>query len=160
MTRIAIYPGSFDPPTRGHQDLVRRSLTLADRVVVAVAVNAAKSPLFSPAERVALLQSVLEPDPRIEVASFEGLLADFARARGAQLVVRGLRAAGDLEYELQMALMNQQLLPGLETVFLAPGLELNYISSTLVREVSRFGGDVSQLVHPAVVTALQARFQR
>lgn len=159
MTRIAIYPGSFDPPTRGHEDLVRRSLALADQVIVAVAVNASKSPLFTPAERVGLLQAVLGPDPRLVVVAFEGLLADFARARGASLVVRGLRAAGDLEYELQMALMNRQLLPELETLFLAPGPALNYISSTLVREVARFGGDVSRLVHPAVVSALEAKFR-
>lgn len=160
MTRIAIYPGSFDPPTRGHEDIVHRSLALADQVIVGVAVNASKSPLFTPDERVGLLQAVLGPDPRLVVASFEGLLADFARTRRAGLVIRGLRAAGDFEYELQMALMNRQLLPELETLFLAPGPELSYISSTLVREVARFGGDVSRLVHPAVVSALEAKFNR
>lgn len=159
MTRIAIYPGSFDPPTRGHEDVVRRSLALADQVIVAVAVNASKSPLFTPGERVALLEAVLGPDPRLMVVSFEGLLADFARARGARLVIRGLRAAGDLEYELQMALMNRQLLPGLETLFLAPSPELNFISSTLVREVARSGGDVTSLVPPAVAAALEAKLR-
>ena len=158
MTRIAIYPGSFDPPTRGHEDLIRRALGLADRVIVAVAVNLAKQPLFPLEERLALLRTVIGPEPRVDVTSFEGLLADYARKSGAAVVVRGLRAAGDFEYELQMALMNRQLNPGLETVFLAPAAHLTFVSSTLVREVARFGGNLGDLVHPAVSDALRKRF--
>jgi len=160
MTRIAIYPGSFDPPTRGHEDLVRRSLALADRVIVAVAVNVAKQPLFSVEERLSMLRKAVGDDPRVTLESFEGLLADFARRVGASVVVRGLRAVSDFEYEFQMALMNRQLHPSLETVFLVPALDLTYLSSSLVREVARFGGDVSSLVHPDVAAALARRFAR
>jgi len=160
MTRIAIYPGSFDPPTRGHEDLIRRSLALADRVVVAVAVNVAKQPLFSVEERLDMLRKAAGDESRVTFESFEGLLADFARRVGASMVVRGLRAVSDFEYEFQMALMNRQLHPSLETVFLVPALDLTYLSSSLVREVARFGGDVSALVHPAVAAALARRFQR
>ena len=158
MTRIAIYPGSFDPPTRGHEDLIRRSLLLSDRLIVAVAVNVSKQPLFGVEERLAMLRTAVGQDPRIEFVSFEGLLADFARRVGASVVVRGLRAVSDFEYEFQMALMNRQLHPSLETVFLVPALVLTYLSSSLVREVARFGGDVSALVHPAVASALAARY--
>jgi len=158
MTRIALYPGSFDPPTRGHQDLVRRSLQLADTVVVAVAVNAVKQPLFSVAERLEMLRHTLGEVPRIRLESFEGLVAEYARRIGATVLVRGLRAVGDFEYEFQMALMNRQLNPGLETVFLVPAQGLSYISSSLVREVARYGGDVGELVHPAVASALRRHF--
>jgi pantetheine-phosphate adenylyltransferase len=160
MTRIAIYPGSFDPPTRGHEDLVRRSLALADRVIVAVAVNVAKQPLFSVEERLDLLRTAVGDDPRVTFESFDGLLADFARRMGAGMVIRGLRAVSDFEYEFQMALMNRQLHPSLETVFLVPALDLTYLSSSLVREVARFGGDVGALVHPAVAAALARRYKR
>ena len=160
MTRTAIYPGSFDPPTRGHEDLIRRSLLLSDRLIVAVAVNVAKQPLFSVEERMAMLRTAVGQDPRVEFVAFEGLLADFARRVGASVVVRGLRAVSDFEYEFQMALMNRQLHPTLETVFLVPALDLTYLSSSLVREVARFGGDVSALVHPAVAEALRARFAK
>jgi pantetheine-phosphate adenylyltransferase len=159
MTRIAVYPGSFDPPTKGHEDLVRRSLALADRVIVAVAVNVAKQPLFSVEERLALLRESIGDDPRISYESFEGLLAEFAKRRGAGTIVRGLRAVSDFEYEFQMALMNRQLHPSLETVFLVPAVDLTYLSSSLVREVARFGGDVGALVHPAVAAALVRRFR-
>jgi pantetheine-phosphate adenylyltransferase len=159
MTRIAIYPGSFDPPTRGHEDLIRRSLTLADRVIVAVAVNSSKQPLFSADERLDMLRHTLGNDPRIGFDAFEGLVADFAARIGASVLVRGLRAVGDFEYEFQMALMNRQLLAGLETVFLVPAQGLSYISSSLVREVARYGGDVSELVHPVVVEALRRHFR-
>ncbi len=160
MTRIAIYPGSFDPPTRGHEDLIRRSLLLSDRLIVAVAVNVAKQPLFTVEERITMLRAAVGEDPRIEFVAFEGLLADFARRVGASVVVRGLRAVSDFEYEFQMALMNRQLHPALETVFLVPALDLTYLSSSLVREVARFGGDVAALVHPAVAEALRARFAK
>lgn len=159
MTRIAIYPGTFDPPTRGHEDLIRRSLALADTVLVAIAENAAKQPLFTTAERIDLLKTVIGPEPRVRVVSFTGLLADYARTSGASVVVRGLRAVGDFEYELQMALMNRQLHPTLETVFLAPAFNLTYVSSTLVREVARYGGDLGDLVHPEVGAALDRKFR-
>ena len=158
MTRIAIFPGSFDPPTRGHEDLIRRALGLADRVIVAIAVNPAKQPLFPLDERLALLRAVAGPEPRIEITSFQGLLVDFAKKTGAGIVVRGLRAAGDFEYEMQMALMNRHLHPGLETVFLAPAARLTFVSSSLVREVAQYGGDLGELVHPAVADALRKRF--
>lgn len=158
MTRTAIYPGSFDPPTRGHEDLVQRSLALADKVVVAVARNGAKQPMFTVEERIDLLRMVLGDDPRIEVRAFDGLLVKAARDVGAQMVIRGLRAVSDFDYEFQMALMNRQLDHELETVFLVPDLELTFLSSSLVREVSRFGGDVSALVHPRVDALLRERF--
>ncbi len=158
MTRIAIYPGSFDPPTRGHEDLIRRSLRLADRVIVAVATNAAKQPVFTVAERLEMLRAACGDDPRVSFEQFDGLLADFAEKVGASMIVRGLRAVSDFEYEFQMALMNRQLHPALETVFLVPAVDLTYLSSSLVREVARYGGDVSALVHPAVSAALARRF--
>jgi pantetheine-phosphate adenylyltransferase len=160
MSRIAVYPGSFDPPTRGHEDLVRRSLGLADRVIVAVAVNVVKQPLFSVDERLGMLRSAIGEHDRVSFQSFDGLLAEFAKRVGATIIVRGLRAVSDFEYEFQMALMNRQLHPSLETVFLVPAVDLTYLSSSLVREVARFGGDVSSLVHPSVAQALARRFQR
>lgn len=159
MTRLAIYPGSFDPPTRGHEDLIRRSLSLCDRLVLAVATNLAKQPLFSVAERLELLRIVVGDEPRVEVRSFEGLLVDFARATGASMVVRGLRAVTDFDFEFQMALMNRTLEPTLETVFLVPPPDLTFLSSSLVREVSRYGGDVSGVVHPEIARALRRRWQ-
>jgi pantetheine-phosphate adenylyltransferase len=159
MTRIAIYPGSFDPPTKGHEDLVRRSLALADRVIVAVAINAAKQPLFSVEERLGMLKAAFSGEARLAFQSFDGLLAEFAKREGATVIVRGLRAVSDFEYEFQMALMNRQLHPSLETVFLVPAVDLTYLSSSLVREVARFGGDVSSLVHPTVAQALSRRFR-
>ena len=158
MTRIAVYPGSFDPVTKGHADLIRRSLAFSDRVVVAVAVNVSKQPLFTLEERVALIRETVDL-PNVEVRSFDGLLVDFARQVGATVLIRGLRAVSDFEYEFQMALMNRTLAPGIETVFLVPAFDLTYLSSSLVREVARFGGDVSALVHPAVQRALTAKFK-
>ena len=158
MTRLAIYPGSFDPPTRGHEDLIRRSLSLCDRLIVAVATNVAKQSLFSVDERLALLRTVIGDEPRVEVRNFEGLLVEFARSVGATMVVRGLRAVTDFDFEFQMALMNRTLEPTLETVFLVPPPDLTFLSSSLVREVSRFGGDVSGLVHPDVDSALRRRW--
>jgi pantetheine-phosphate adenylyltransferase len=158
MTRIAIYPGSFDPPTLGHEDLIRRSLALADRVIVAIAQNSGKQPCFSIDERLALLREMVGAEPRIELRTFDTLLAVFAKEVGASIIVRGLRAVSDFEYEFQMALMNRQLHPTLETVFLVPAVHLTYLSSSLVREVARYGGDVSALVHPAVAAALAKRF--
>jgi pantetheine-phosphate adenylyltransferase len=156
--RVALYPGSFDPITHGHEDLIRRTLAFADRVVVAVATNVNKQPLFTVGERIAFIREAVGEDPRVEVRAFNGLLVDFAREMGAGVNVRGLRAVSDFEYEVQMALMNRHLLPSLETVFMAPSLDTTYISSSMVREVARFGGDVSGLVHPVVVRALGKRF--
>ena len=157
--RIAVYPGSFDPVTRGHEDLIRRSLAFVDRVIVGVAVNVAKQPLFTLEERVGLLRDTVRL-PGVEVQSFDGLLVEFARRVGASIIVRGLRAVSDFEYEFQMALMNRTLDPKLETVFLVPAFDLTYLSSSLVREVARFGGDVSQLVQPVVQQALRNKFGR
>lgn len=137
---------------------MRRSLGFADRLVVAVAKNASKTPVFTMDERVALIRAATEDEPRIEVKSFDGLLVDFARAVNARVFIRGLRAVSDFEYEYQMALMNRHLAPNLETIFMVPSLETTYISASLVREVARFGGDVSGLVHPAVAQALRAKF--
>jgi pantetheine-phosphate adenylyltransferase len=157
--RTAVYPGSFDPVTRGHEDLIRRSLAFVDRVVVGVAVNVAKQPLFTLEERVGLLRDTVRV-PGVEVESFDGLLVEFAQRVGASVIVRGLRAVSDFEYEFQMALMNRTLDPKLETVFLVPAFDLTYLSSSLVREVARFGGDVSQLVQPVVQQALRNKFGR
>lgn len=160
MTQIALYPGSFDPPTRGHEDLIRRSLTLADRVIVAIATNSSKTPLFSVEERLQLLQAIAGDSARVSFESFDGLLVDFARTVKADIIVRGLRAVSDFEYEFQMALMNRQLHPRLETVFLVPAVDQTYLSSSLAREVARYGGDVSALVHPEVAAALRKKYGR
>ena len=157
--RIAIYAGSFDPITRGHEDLMTRSLAFVDRLIVAVARNLSKTPVFTADERVALIRAAIADEKRIEVKSFDGLLVDFAKSVKANLLIRGLRAVSDFEYEYQMALMNRHLAPGLETVFMVPSLDTTYISASLVREVARFGGDVSGLVHPAVAKALSAKFR-
>jgi pantetheine-phosphate adenylyltransferase len=156
-SRIAIYAGSFDPITRGHEDLMHRSLEYVDRLIVAVATNSTKQPLFSIGERVSLIRAALADEPRIEVHSFGGLLVDFAREVGASLLIRGLRAVSDFEYEYQMALMNRHLSPRLETVFMVPSLDTTYISASLVREVARYGGPVDDLVHPRVAEALRAK---
>jgi len=157
MKRVAVYPGSFDPLTKGHEDLIHRSLQFVDQLIVAVAVNVAKQPLFSLEERVALIKQAI-PDKRLEVQSFEGLLAEFAKKVGASVIIRGLRAVSDFEYEFQMALMNRNLAPKIETVFLVPAFDLTFVSSSLVREVARFGGDVSPLVDPMVQQALKRKF--
>ena len=159
MTRTAVYAGSFDPITRGHEDLIRRSLAFVDRTVVAVATNVAKKPLFTLEERVGFIRAAVGNDPRVEVRQFDGLLVDFARTVGAGLIIRGLRAVADFEYEFQMALMNRHLSPTLETVFMVPSLDTTYISSSLVREIARFRGDVSGLVHPVVAAALRAKVE-
>lgn len=156
--RIALYAGSFDPVTNGHEDLIQRAFAFADRIIVAVATNITKQPLFSVTERIEILRDVTGNDPRIDVMAFNGLLVDFARTHGARVNLRGLRAVSDFEYEFQMALMNRHLYPALETVFMAPSLDTTYISSSLVREVARFGGDVSGLVHPRVARALREKF--
>lgn len=159
-TRIAVCPGSFDPITLGHEDIVRRGLRFADRVIVAVAHRAtqAKTGIFTVEERVEMISEVFADEPRVEAAEFQGLLVDFARSRGAGLVIRGLRAVSDFEYEFQMALMNRELHPEMETVFLATAAERSYLSATLVREIASLNGDVSGFVSPPVLRRLQARF--
>jgi len=160
MSRIAVYPGTYDPITRGHEDLIVRGLRFADRVIVAVAAQGGKAPLFTLEERVALAKAALGSDPRLEVRPFDGLLVEFARSVGATMLVRGLRYVSDFEYEYQMALMNRKLAPEIETLFLAPAFDHVYLSSSLVREVAGHGADVSALVHPAVAEALARRFPR
>ena len=158
MATIAIYAGSFDPITKGHEDLIHRSCEFVDRLVVAVARNSAKKPLFTADERVDLIRQAAGENPCVEVKQFQGLLVDFAREVGASLIIRGLRAVSDFEYEFQMALMNRNLSPGLETVFMVPSVETTYISSSIIREIAQYGGALDGLVHPAVAAALRARF--
>jgi len=146
----AIYPGSFDPITKGHLDLIERASRIFDRLVVAILINPEKDPLFSVQERVEMLDLVVAHLSNVEVDTFEGLLVDYARRKGARVLLRGIRAVSDYEYELQMALMNRQLEPDIETVFMLPGEAYSYLSSRLVREVARLGGSVKDLV-PAVV---------
>lgn len=157
MPTIGVYAGSFDPITRGHEDLIRRALAFVDRLIVAVTTNVNKQPLFSVSERVAMIRTSIGDESRVDVQPFDGLLVDFARAQGAKLLIRGLRAVADFEYEYQMALMNRHLAPPLETIFMVPSLDTSYISSSLVREVARFGGSLQSLVHPDIATALERR---
>ena len=156
--RVALYPGSFDPLTNGHLDILSRARRLADRVIVAILENDAKTPLFSVPERIAMIHEIVGADAAISVRSFSGLLVDFARSSAASLIVRGLRAVSDYEYELQMALMNRRLSPEVETVFLMAKEEYSYVSSRLVKEVARLGGDVTGLVPETVRARLVARF--
>jgi pantetheine-phosphate adenylyltransferase len=159
MTCAAVYAGSFDPITRGHEDLMRRSLGFVDRLIVGVvASNSSKQPLFTLEERMDLIRTTISDEPRIEVHAFTGLLVDFAAARGAGMLIRGLRAVSDFEYEFQMALMNRHLSGRLETVFMVPSLDMTYISSSIVREVARYHGNVEGLVHPAVAAALRHKY--
>lgn len=158
--RRAIYPGSFDPITRGHEDIVRRALRFCDQVIVAVAHRRTqrKNGLFSIDERRALIDAVFANEERVQVAEFDGLLVEFARSMEAPIIVRGLRAVSDFEYEFQMALMNRKLWPDIETVFLAPDANYSYLSASLVREIASLGGDVSDLVSPPVLAALSEQF--
>jgi pantetheine-phosphate adenylyltransferase len=157
--QIAVYPGSFDPITNGHVDIVHRSLAIFDQVVLAVAENLRKTSLFSVEERLEQARAVF-PDPRVEVDSFQGLLVDYVVRRGARVVVRGLRALADFEYEFQLAHMNRRLAPNVETVFLMTGDKDFFLSSSLVKEVASLGGDLSGLVPEVVREALHARFGR
>jgi len=158
--RIGIYAGSFDPITYGHEDLITRSLSFVDRLVVAVATNISKQPLFSVEERIRFIRSALADDPRVEVRQFDGLLVDLARSVGATLSIRGLRAVADFEYELQMANMNRHLYVGMETVFLMANDAYFYVSSNIVKEAASLGGDVSALVPPSVSRRLKAKLGR
>ncbi len=156
-SRLAIYAGTFDPLTRGHEDLVRRAVNLFDRVIVAIAASRAKRPFFSLEEREAMAREVLAPYPTVEVCSFDGLLMDFLHEREAKVILRGLRAASDFEYEFQMAGMNRNLFPEVETVFLTPSEQYMFISATMVREIAVLGGDVSKFVQPAVCDRLNKK---
>lgn len=155
-----MYPGTFDPITLGHEDLVRRAARLFDRIVVAIAANPGKEPMFSLDERVALAKSVLGEFPNVEVTGYEGLTVDFARKNDLQVIVRGLRAISDFEYEFQLANMNRHLTDEVETAFLTPTEKYTYISSSLVREVCSLGGEISEFVSPPVRTALLERCGR
>ena len=155
-----VYPGTFDPFTRGHEDLVRRASRLFDSVVVAVADSTSKQPFFTASERVEMAREVLKPFPNAEVLGFSSLLMDFVHAQGAQAILRGLRAVSDFEYEFQMAGMNRNLYPDVETLFLTPDEKYMFISATIVREIARFGGDVSKFVHPLVADGLRRKVGR
>lgn len=154
---LAIYPGSFDPVTNGHLDLIERGTKIFDHLVVAVLRNSEKEPLFSTAERVDMLREVTKPWDNVEVDVFDGLLVEYARRRKARVLVRGIRAISDYEYELQMALMNRKLEPHIETVFMMPAETYSYLSSRLVREISRLGGTIQGLVPPVVEQRLRAK---
>ncbi|MBL8684552.1 MAG: pantetheine-phosphate adenylyltransferase [Myxococcales bacterium] len=156
MARVAVYPGSFDPLTNGHLDIIERSLEIFDKLVVAVAHNQRKQPLFSLQERIDIVRAVTDPS-RVEVDTIEGLLVDYARAKGAKAVVRGLRAVADFEYEFQMTLMNRRLAPDVETVFLMTRDDHSFVSSSLVKEVASFGGKVDEFVPPLVAERLKQR---
>jgi pantetheine-phosphate adenylyltransferase len=158
VSRIAVYPGTFDPVTNGHLDLADRGRKHFDVLYMAVLGNEGKSPLFSVEERVDLLREAVSSWPNVKVDSFDGLLVDYARRVGAAMILRGIRAITDLEYEMQMAMMNRSLEPGLETVFLIPSETYSYVSGRLVREVARLGGRVSHLVPEVVEKALMRRF--
>ena len=158
MKLTAVFPGTFDPITNGHLDIISRGRDLFDRIVIAILRNPDKDPLFPLEERVDILRSVVGRWSNVEVDSFDGLLVDFARAQGAQVIVRGLRALSDFEYEFQMTLMNQRLEPGIQTVFMMPSEAYSYVSSRLVKEVARLGGDGTGLVPPEVISRLKKRF--
>jgi pantetheine-phosphate adenylyltransferase len=157
MKTTAVYPGTFDPITNGHADLVRRAVRLFDRVVVGVAANPKKEPFFSLDERMSLARETLQGMERVDILGFDGLLAKFAAREGARVILRGLRAVSDFEHEFQLAGMNRWLAPELETLFLTPAEEYAYVSSSLVREIASLGGDISHFVSPAVKAALDAR---
>lgn len=159
---IAVYPGTFDPVTNGHLDLIRRASKLCQRVIVGVATNARKTPLFSLDERVAMIQAELDAEPdiyaNVTVERFQGLLVDFARQQKATVLIRGMRAVSDFEFEFQLASMNRNLAPEVESVFLMPGESYSFVSSTLVKEVARLKGDIRKFVTPRVYAALQEKF--
>ncbi len=160
MRSRAMYPGTFDPFTNGHDDLVRRACRIFDHVVVAIAANPGKAPLLPLEQRMDLARRVLADVPNVEVAGYSGLTVEFARKNGLNAIVRGLRAVSDFEFEFQLATMNRHLSDEVETVFLTPTERFNFVSSTLIREIASFGGNVREFVHPAVADALAARFAK
>jgi len=155
--RVAIYPGTFDPITRGHEDLVRRAGSLFDKLILAIAESPSKRPYFTLDERVEMAKEILADMKNVEIVGFNTLLMDFVHERGAKVIVRGLRAVSDFEYEFQMAGMNRSLYPEVETVFLTPGEQYMFISATMVREIARLGGDVGKFVQPSVNKRLRAK---
>lgn len=157
MTTTAIYPGTFDPITNGHADLVARATKLFDKVIIAVAINPGKKPIFSLEERVTLAKETLAQYQNVEVCGFEGLLVDVAKEQQADVILRGLRAVSDFEHEFQLASMNRKMQPDVETMFLTPAEQFSYISSSLVREIAALGGDVSEFVAPNVLAALRTK---
>lgn len=157
LPRIAIYPGSFDPLTSGHVDIIERGAKIFDAIIVAILANDEKTPLFSESERIAIIREVFKGHTNVQVETFHGLLVDYAQLKKASVLVRGLRAVSDFEYEFQMALMNRHLAPGLETVFMMPDEKYTYISSRLIKEVFRLGGEVTGLVPPVVEEKLRAK---
>ena len=158
--RIAIYPGSFDPLTSGHVDIIERGARLFDRIIVAIAVNAEKAPMFSMTERVDIAKAVFRNHPNVEVDTFEGLLVNYVKRRKANVIVRGLRAVSDFEYEFQLAGMNRRLAPGVETLFLTPSDKYLFLSATIVREIAVLGGDISAFVHPVTAQRMRERIKR
>lgn len=158
--RIAVYPGTFDPITNGHIDIITRSLRMFDRVIVAIAVNAAKTPLFSLEERISLIQTCFAANERVEIDTTSGLIVDYVVRKNACAIVRGLRAVSDFDYELQLALMNRKLERRVETVFLMTGFRWIYISSSIIKDAARHGGDISGMVPAHVLAALRAKFGR
>jgi pantetheine-phosphate adenylyltransferase len=156
---FALYPGSFDPVTKGHLDLVERALPLFERLTVAVAINSSKAPTFTVEERVELLRASLPADPRLEVATFRGLVVDYCRQQGIGAILRGVRTVSDFEYEYQLALTNRHLAPGIETVFVMPSVQFSYVSSSLIREIVRNGGDAGSFVPPVVERRLRERLR-
>ena len=155
---IAVYPGTFDPFTRGHEDLVRRASRLFDKIVVGVATSGGKGPIFTMDERVDIAREVLAPYPNVEVQGFSCLLMEFLRQNNARVILRGLRAVSDFEYEFQMAGMNRYLLPDVETMFMTPSDQYQFISGTIVREIAHLGGDISKFVFPSVEAAVKRKF--
>jgi pantetheine-phosphate adenylyltransferase len=160
MGSRAMYPGTFDPFTNGHNDLVRRACRIFDHVVVAIAANPGKAPLFTLEQRMALARQVLADVPNVEVAGYSGLTVNFAREHGLNAIVRGLRAVSDFEFEFQLATMNRHLSSEVETVFLTPTEQFNFISSTLIREIASLGGDIREFVHPLVAEAIGQRLAK
>jgi pantetheine-phosphate adenylyltransferase len=155
--RVAIYPGSFDPLTNGHVDIIERGAKIFDAIIVAILANVEKTPLFSESERITIIRDVFRPYKNVQVETFNGLLVDYAQVKKASVLVRGLRAVSDFEYEFQMALMNRHLAPGLETVFMMPDEKYTYISSRLIKEVFTLGGEITGLVPPVVEEKLRAK---
>ncbi len=160
MKRVAVYPGTFDPITNGHIDLIKRALGFVDELIIAILINSEKKPLFSVKERIGLMKNVLPQSKRIRIDQFDGLLVDYASKAGAQIILRGLRAVSDFDYEFQMALMNRRLEPQIETVFLVPAEQYTYVSSKLVKEITALGGAVTGLVPPEVEKRMKEKFHR
>ncbi len=157
--KIGLYPGTFDPITHGHTDLIRRSLRMFEKIIVAVAPNPSKHPMFNLAERLEMVRLVTKEIPNVEVTTFDGLLVNFARQIGAHALIRGLRAISDFEHEFQMALVNRKLAESVETVFLMPSEEYSYLSSTIIKEVASHGGNLTEFLHPDVARRLEARIR-